>query len=519
MLKADPKTSRCLPGSAALRLCHRSSPYARIATLAAAFIGIHGTPNAAAANGRMPGANDVVFNAGNRAHLVARATFGIMQTFDAGATFSWICEQVIDISGVIADPPLGVMHDGSLVLLPPTGSALVSRDAGCSFTRLEGDPAGQRGVDLTADPSDPHRVLLLMSTLDAFDSEGYGIFRNELIDSRDDAVTFDRLATLPTNFEAETVEIAKSDPSRIYVSGTDSKNARLGIIERSEDGGQTWTRTSLALPAGSGSLFISGIAPDNADRLWVRIPARGDTLGILPARLMLSEDKGETFKLLAATDKAMFGFALSPDGTELAYGGPSDGLFVGPSDGSGPFEQKSDLGIRCLRWNENGLYACASEPRDPFSLGLSQDGGASFKPLYRMADTCPQTCDESTSYNRQCKAEWETTRPFIRAAPLMCAVPWTYPEPDEPLDAGIDDGTDQDASTDGNGKDAGDSGANSDPSSAPTPSAGCGCRVASSQGSLEGSVWGLLMVCVGLGLRRARKARGAWVHSERSRMS
>src|SRR6476659_11372790 len=92
-------------------------------------------PAGVRANGRMPGANDLAFNAGNPEQIVARATFGIVQSFDQGGSWQWICEQAIDVSGVVADPPLAVMADGTQVLLPPTGSALVSMDHGCSWQR------------------------------------------------------------------------------------------------------------------------------------------------------------------------------------------------------------------------------------------------------------------------------------------------------------------------------------------------------------------------------------------------
>ena len=58
------------------------------------------------------------------------------------------------------------------------------------------------------------------------------------------------------------------------------------------------------------------IDPQQPDRLWVRLPARGDRFGILPVTLIMSSDKGVTWVTLAATEKqAMLGFALSPDGT------------------------------------------------------------------------------------------------------------------------------------------------------------------------------------------------------------
>ncbi len=457
-------------------------------------------PAPARANGRMPGANDIVFHAGSPEHLVARATFGIVQTFDAGRSWQWICEQVIDVSGVIADPPLAVMPDGTQVLLPPTGSALISMDQGCSWQRAGEPLAGNRGVDLTLDPSDPARLLILMSTAAGTDAEGFGVYRNLILESRDNAHTFQVLATLASNFLPETLEVAKSDPQRIYVSGTDRVNARLGVIERSEDGGASFQRSTLDLPAGTGSLFISAIAPDDPDRLWVRVPARGDTFGLLPARLMFSEDKGQTFRMLAATQRAMFGLALSPDGTELAYGGPNDGLFVGPSDGSGEFTKRSGLGVKCLRWTQaDELYVCASEPLDPFSVGVSRDRGVTFEPLYRMGDTCPASCPDGTSFAQTCESAWGATRPFIRASADMCSVPWALP----PVDAGQP--SDGGATADAASAPGPDAGGGNDGAEGPA-AAGCGCRVAQA-GSSRGAR-ALLVLALVFGLRRARGREG-----------
>ncbi|MET0286790.1 MAG: hypothetical protein ABW352_20075 [Polyangiales bacterium] len=384
----------------------------------------------AAANGRMPGANDIVFSSALPDRLITRATYGILESDDRGASWRWICEQAIDVSGVIADPPLGLLHDGSEVLLPPTGSALVSRDHGCGWTRVGEPLANKRGADLTLDPSDPRRMLVLTSTLRATDAMGIGSYENQLIETRDGAQSWRVLATLPTDFESETVEIAHSDGMRLYVSGADAARPRLGVVLRSEDGGQSWSRATLDLPAGTGSLWISGIHPSNPDKLWLRVAARGDTLGLLPARLYASVDKGATFTQLATTNKGMFGFALSPDGAQLAYGGPGDGLFVGPSDGSA-FVKRSSLSVRCLRWPD-ALYACADEPADPFSVGVSRDQGVTFEPLFRLRDSCPALCAPGTSFATSCEAAWTVTNLQLSAAGSapMCMLPWT-------VDAGV----------------------------------------------------------------------------------
>jgi photosystem II stability/assembly factor-like uncharacterized protein len=381
--------------------------------------------SSAHANGRLPGANELAIDRARPEHMVARATFGIVESFDRGAHWRWTCEEAIDISGVIADPPLAIVGDGSLVLLPPTGSALVSRDAGCSWETASGPLVGSRGVDLTRDPSDPSRLVVLTSTLTAIDSKGFAIVRNTLVETRDDARTWTLLSTLPSDFEAETVEVAPSDARRIYVSGTASNDPRRGLLLRSEDGGASFQTSSLMLPPGSGSLFVSAIHPRDPDMLWVRVPARGDTIGILPAQLLVSGDKGQTFRQLASTQRAMFGFALSPDGSDLAYGGPSDGLFIGPSDGSAGFRKVAALSVRCLRWTAaDALYACGLEPSDPFSVGLSRDRGLTFEPLYRMRDTCPQGCSADTRSGMSCRAAWSRVGPLIGAAGALCDVPW-----------------------------------------------------------------------------------------------
>jgi MYXO-CTERM domain-containing protein len=474
-------------------------------------------PRRVHANGRMPGANDVLFDVRQADHLVVRATFGLVQSFAAGGDWHWICEQAIDVSGVIADPPLGMTEDGTLVLLPPTGSALTSLDGGCTWLRAEGLWKDKQGVDLTAHPSDAKQLFALLSTLTGVDA-GFGAFDNRVLLTRDNARAWEVVATLPDDVEAETIEVAKSDVRRIYVSGTDSRNPRLGVLLVSEDGGTSFTKRTLDLPAGSGSFLISAIHPTNPDMLWLRVPARGDTLGILPARLYLSTDKGQNFRMLAATQRAMFGFALSPDGSQLAYGGPSDGLYVGPADGSGSFEKRGKWGVRCLRWSEQGaLYACGSEPADPFSLGVSDDQGATFRPLYKLVDTCPAECAEDSPFAHTCQAAWTPVRPLIKASGAMCSVPWAG----APVDAAVSEAADDAGETEATASDAGaeqeedalaaapsdESAADGSTDQAPRAARdGCSCRLASRESSGRRPYAALLgLAMLGLSLRTRRR--------------
>ena len=389
------------------------------------------TPTARA-NGRMPGATELSLSGSDPSYLLARATYGLVQSFDRGASWSWICEQAIDVSGE-TDPPLAPTADGSLILLPLTGSTLISRDRGCSWSSVPGPLQDRKAVDLTHDPGDHGRVLVVTSTVDTIDSQGLITYENVLVETRDSGARWSEIGKLRSDFKIETIEVAASDPRRIYVSGTASENPLIGVIERSEDGGQTWVRTTLDLPPTSGSLFISAIDPHRPDRLWVRVPANGDRFGLFPAMLLMSNDKGASFAMLAGTTRGMLGFALSPDGTQLSYGGPADGLFVGPADGGGEFVHVSDLSVRCVRWTESGMYVCGTEPNDPFSIGISTDSGASFQPIYRMRDTCPQECAVGTPFASRCEQPWRGLEPRIATSSVDCAVTWAKPE----LDAGV----------------------------------------------------------------------------------
>lgn len=457
------------------------------------------------ANGRLPGATELAINRSDRDHLIARATFGMVQSFDGGESWQWICERAVNVSGE-ADPPVAVTEDGTIVLLPPARGMLVSRDRGCTW---EPEPApfeASRAMDLTVDPNDAKRVLVVLSSVDTIDDEGVVSYENILLETRDNAQTWSELSRLPSTFFIETLEIAASDPSRIYVAGTSSLDSKLGIVQRSEDGGETWTETSIELPPGTGSVFISAIDPNDPDRLWARLPARGDRFGILPVTLVMSADKGESWEMLAATaNQAMLGFALSPDGSRLAYGGPGDGLFIGASDGSDGFTKRSDLRVRCLRWNVDGLYACGTESLgDPFSVGVSTDEGESFRPIYTIAQTCPQECPDDGAFELVCRDVWDAFIPVLELSNDMCSVRWGQAEPDAgtAADAGDDAGVVADAGH----PDAGGAGAGH----AQDDSDG-GCSASGRVARTPHASWAIACSVLWLVAARRRRGRSLWL--------
>ena len=447
------------------------------------------------ANGRLPGATGLAIHPTDEQQLLLGLTYGLALSRDGGGSWTWICEQQIEGNGGDVDPSIVVTGDGSLVVLSLTnGGVLVSQDDGCSFAQAMGPLQGHRGVDLTLDPSQAGHVLALTSTIVEV-VDRHPRYRNLLAHSLDHGRSWKVLAELADDLSAETIEVAASDADRIYVSGTAAADPLQGIVERSDDGGQSWTRTTVRLPSNSGSLFLSGIHPDDPDRLWFRVPGRGDIYGVLPARLWLSNDGGASFDQVGETRGGMLGFAVSPGGDRVAFGGPLDGLFVAPVDSSAAPTKVSDLQLSCLRWQPSGLYACALEPTDPYSLGHAVEPTEGFVPLWHRANTCRAACAPPSTLEMKCREPWEAVAPFIGADAPVCGGSSSVP------DASIDAGSDAAApGLDGGG----------DEGVARAPSTG-GCTVAFRPG--VGAPWWLAPVLMLAGWMRRPRTPQRSVHT------
>lgn len=463
-------------------------------------------PTATHANGRVPGATGLAINPSDERQLLLGLTFGLALSRDGGASWTWICEEQIEGNGSNVDPSIAMTSDGTLVVISLTnGGVLVSRDDGCSFERAAGPLQGQSGVDLTLDPSRPGHVMALMSTIVEVGDAGRPRLHNLLAHSLDHGGTWEVMAELPEDMWVETVEVAPSDANRIYVSGAASANLLQGIVERSDDGGRSWTRTAVDLPRSSGSLFISGIHPTDPDTLWFRVPGRGDTYGVLPARLWLSTDGARSFEQVADTQGGMLGFAVSPDGDRVAFGGPLDGLFVAPSDASAPPTKLSDVTVSCLRWISSGLYTCAIEPDAPYSLGYAAEPTEGFVPLWHRANTCRGACPSSSSFEMTCREPWEEIAPWVGAETAQCGALPSMP----------DAGADARPGAGGPELDGGAARADAarvapEPTSAP---GGCGCGVASPP--VSPPPWLAAPPLLAAWIRRPRKARHGDRASER----
>jgi len=362
-----------------------------------AVAGVFLASSSASANGRFPQANQLVVDPADPTHVVVRTTFGLVQTSDAAKSWGWVCERAIGYSGGVAyDPPIAVTKTGAIWAGVLEGLT-TTRDRGCTFALFGAPFEGETVVDVSIEAKNGNRGVVLTST--GLSGSG-GTFRTFVAETVDDGKSFSRLpADLPTDFSAETIDVAPSNPQRIYVSGRFGAPGKpwIGSVLRSDDRGKSWTRLDLDL-LGTRAPYIGAIDPDDDARVYLRLD--GDTID----RLVVSVDAGKTWREIATLSGNMSGFALDPTGKRLAIGGPTDGVWVGTNDGK--LEKRSNVGALCLTWTSTALYACAMETIDGFSAARSDDEGRTFSPIFRFAALEPLACASTSSTAITCKDYW-----------------------------------------------------------------------------------------------------------------
>ena len=387
-------------------------------------------PRAAHANGRFPFANQLVVDPGDDTHLVLRTTYGLLQSDDAGKHWNWLCEKSIGYTGIL-DPAIGVTKDGTILAGIFDGLS-VTHDRGCNWPHAPGDLDKQYVIDVAIEPRTPTNAVAI--TASGLDDAGTRVI---IAQTSDDGKTWTPAGvSIPADFTAETIDVAPSDPKRLYVSGYFG-TPHVAAIERSDDRGATWTRLPIAL-AGIDIPYIGAIDPDDENLVYVRLD------GDLNDSLVVTRDGGTTWTKVATFEADVLGFAISPDGSRIAAGGTKDGLKIA-SKSDLSFKQTSRIQVRCLTWSARGLYACAAEFPDLFTVGLTTDEGATFAQLYHLSDLAQKVCPSSSNTGTLCPADWPGVQDLLGAVdvgvddtgiPADSAVADAGPSPDAPTDSG-----------------------------------------------------------------------------------
>jgi photosystem II stability/assembly factor-like uncharacterized protein len=437
----------------------------------------------ARANERFPFGEQLIVAPSDSRTLVLRTTFGLLVTHDGGNNWDWICESAVGYGATDADDPvIAITQGGALIAATDVGLA-VSPDTGCSWHFANAVDM----ADVTVWPQNPHAVLAISSSFEAGDPNA----PSPLVATTDDGATWAPYGTsLPSYIHPQTIEVAASDPHRVYVSGLHvTLGFPQGALLVSYDDGHTWTENVIPINAfDEEGVYIGGVDATNADRVYLRVPSA------YPGRLVVTDDAGKTSRTVLSTQSPMSGFALSPDGRQV-YVGSADGVFLAGTAYL-DFWTASPTPIFCLAATGGLLYGCSREYDGGFFLGTSTDDGASFTPTFNVPSLRgPLQCAANTA-TAQCASQWPA---------LLETFATDMIEPPSPSDdAGPLEGGTQEAGT---AADAGPA-ASGSTSSVSNGTARCSCRAAGARAA-GGGVAAILAIVPALaaflGRRRQKK--------------
>jgi MYXO-CTERM domain-containing protein len=441
----------------------------------------------ARANGRFPTPQQIALSPTDPSFMAMMATFGVLVSSDNGATWDWICEQGVGYQSS-ENPTLGVT-DNSVLIATFEGLGL-SNDRGCTWALPIGgitDPV----VDLVVEPSNTHSALIISSGYTGQDDAG-STYDTRVWLTQDDGATVAQVGqSLDQDIIPQTIDVAPSDPTRVYVSGTRRiAGVAYGVLLRSTDGAQTFSENDFPLISGDAGLidrapYVSKVDPTNPDRVYVRVDNVDGT------RLLVSDDGLVTTRQVwQAPGVDISAFALSADGTKVYAGtspipgaaasGPT-GLYITTSTALSFTTQTWAGQVQCLAVQSDRLLACSAEVSG-FTVGASSDEGATWTALLHL--NCvngPLACPATSVVTTQCDPTWPTIQETLGGA---CT---------------------EEAGADG-GLPVGDAGSDGGESHSGGPSkGGCSCSTPAAGGaSLFGGASALLSLS-GLARRRRRK--------------
>lgn len=361
-------------------------------------------PLAAFANGRFPDAQQLVVDPTDDQHIAVQTTYGFITTRNGGTNWLWSCEQAASYSGIL-DPPIAIVDGGVLIAAVFDGLSVTTPD-GCDYSFVGGDLTDRFFVDVSTLKQDPTIAIAISS-----DGIGGNMFDTQIFKSTDAAAAWSKLGVaLPPSFLGFTLDAALDDEDLLYASGFNvvTSSEYIGALAVSTDAGDTWVLKAIPGSENDAGPYIAAIDPNDHDTVYVRLDS-------LEGVLLVTHDAGDTWETLFEGQGSLLGFALSPDGSEVRVGGDVDGIW-GASTDDYTFAKVNEVGVRCLTWTDDALFACGREALAEFTVGKSLDGGVTFEPIHHLAclDGPDPQCGADSTIATECTGPWAAQKQLIQ---------------------------------------------------------------------------------------------------------
>ncbi len=411
-------------GYAVWTLSGRTRPELRSRTmrcLVAALV-LCGAVPSAFANGRAPGTSTINFEQGNEQRIAAGMTFGLLLSEDGGASWRWMCEAAVKYGGQY-DPDYAYTSSNALFATTFDGS-LVNRN-GCEF---ELTPHGNKFVSAVSQGPDGalYTALAQPANPTVNDPGDSAIYK-----STDNGLTFPTSAAPgQVNDWWNSVEVAPSDPNRVYLSGYRlMPPGRTFLVFRSDNGATSWTpiQTTGITTTDNSTIDIVGISRTNPDHVYARVSFQDPNE--FSDAIFGSVDGGMSWTLLKSV-RDMVSFVVRANG-DLVIGTQNAGSFVSraPSNGAAWEALPSAPHINCLVENAAGeVWACTQNyggtiPGDGAGIMKTTDL-VTWSAVLRYEDIqSPVTCDGSTIQKSMCEPLWCGLRMQLKIASTVIGCP------------------------------------------------------------------------------------------------
>ena len=324
-------------------------------------------PAAARGDGAFPDSDTIIVPLDRPNEILLGTNFGVVRSEDAGATWTWSCEQTLTTNARLYQlgPPPG--HRLYAVAL---GKLVHSDDGACGWQSAGGAIGGQSVQDAFIDPGDASRAFAIGLAPAAGGGSVYTVFESD-----DGGASFDAVRYRGGPGELVLgVESARSDPSTVYLSLASPGGAP--VLARSNDGGASWQKTNLSATLGAAQIRIVAVDPTDPGRLFLR------AIGVSDEGLALVEGGGATVtRAVTFSRGALRAFVRTASGKILA-GGLADGAaaLYRSDDGGATFRPlPSPFGLRALAERGGVIYAATENATDGFLEATSSDDGATWQ--------------------------------------------------------------------------------------------------------------------------------------------